>query len=72
MNQNYLNTVVSLKNMPLQNRVLLKRRIIEAETKRKHLLPGTKYNQINNRPSGGNRTRKGRMSNKRTRKNRRK
>lgn len=53
-NQSYMNRVVSLKNLPplkyvppvIQKR-LLARRIIEAETKRKHLLPGTKYNQYN-------------------------
>lgn len=78
-NQNYMNYVESIKNLPALSNVpqsiqkrLLARRIIEAETKRKHLIPGTKYNKINTRPSGGNRTRKSRINKTHTRKHRRK
>jgi hypothetical protein len=45
LNQNYLNTIVSLKNANVMRQGLLKRKIIEAETKRKQLLRGTKYNR---------------------------
>jgi hypothetical protein len=44
INQNYLNTIVSLKNAKMKQQYLLYKRIAEAETKRKQLLRGTKYN----------------------------